>query len=109
MKIDIKKQFFTTLSDINISNIIFFCINKEKKVQETIQDPLKKQEPFKENQEPFKRSPKPFNKRFQEPFKENQEPLKKIPQNLLIKDFKELFSRHYFVTNTILFVFRLPF
>jgi len=88
MKIDIKKQFFTTLSDINISNFSFFCINKERKVQETIQDPLKKQEPFKENQEPFK---------------------KKIPQNLLIKDFKELFSRHYFVTNTILFVFRLPF
>lgn len=34
-----KKQFFTTLSDINISNISFFCINKERKVQETIQDP----------------------------------------------------------------------
>ena len=63
MKIDIKKQFFTTLSDINIS---FFCINKERKVQETIKDPLKEK---------------------REPFKENQEPLKN-PQNLLIKDFK---------------------
>ena len=61
MKIDIKKQFFTTLSDINISNIsFFFCINKERKVQETIQDPLKKQEPFKENQEPLKKIPKTF-------------------------------------------------
>lgn len=50
MKIDIKKQFFTTLSDINISNISFF-LHKERKVQETIQEPLKKQEPFKENQE----------------------------------------------------------
>ncbi len=30
-------------------------------VQETIQDPLKKQEPFKENQEPFKKKfPKTF-------------------------------------------------
>ena len=69
MKIDKKKQFFTTLSDINISNFSFFCINKERKVQETIQDPLKKQEPFKENQEPLKKnSPKPFNKRFQGTF-----------------------------------------
>uniref|UniRef100_UPI004029D1B0 hypothetical protein n=1 Tax=Segatella hominis TaxID=2518605 RepID=UPI004029D1B0 len=50
MKIDTKKQFFTTLSDINISNISFF-LHKERKVQETIQEPLKKQEPFKENQE----------------------------------------------------------
>ena len=58
MKIDIKKQFYTTLSDINIS---FFCINKERKVQETIQDPLKKQEPFKENQENhLKKFPKTF-------------------------------------------------
>ena len=69
MKIDIKKQFFTILSNINISNFSFFCINKERMVQETIQDPLKKQEPFKENQEPFKKnSPKPFNKRFQGTF-----------------------------------------
>lgn len=56
-------------------------------VQETIQDPLKNKNHL----------------------KKIKNPLKKIPQNLLIKDFKELFSRHYFVTNTILFVFRLPF
>ena len=37
-----KKQFFTTLSAISISVISVFCINKERKVQETIQDPLKK-------------------------------------------------------------------
>ena len=69
MKIDIKKkQFFTTLSDINISNFSFFCINKERKVQETIQDPLKKQEPFKEKQEPFKENQEPFKKKFPKTF-----------------------------------------
>ena len=52
---------------------VFFCINKERKVQETIQAPLK-------IKNPLKKSPKPFNKRFQEPFKENQEPLKKSPK-----------------------------
>ena len=52
MKINIKNSFLP-LSAISISVIsVFFCINKERKVQETIQDPLKKQEPFKENQEP---------------------------------------------------------
>lgn len=60
MKIDIKNGFLP-LSAISISVIsVFFCINKERKVQETIQDPLKKQEPFKENQEPLKKFPKTF-------------------------------------------------
>ena len=102
---------------------VFFLHKQRKKGSRNYPSPLKNQEPFKEfqdplkeNQEPLKKlknplkkSPKPFNKRFQEPFKENQESFKKIPQNLSIKGFKELFSRYYFVTNTILFVFRLPF
>lgn len=45
----------------------------------------------------------------------NQKPLKiknhekKFQKTFSIWGFKELFSRYYFVTNTILFVFRLPF
>ena len=109
MKTDIKKQFFTTLSDINISNISFFCINKEKKVQETIQDPLKNKNHLKKIRNPLKDPQNLLIKDFKNHLKKIKNPLKKIPQNLLIKDFKELFSRHYFVTNTILFVFRLPF
>ena len=90
---------------------VFFCINKERKVQETIQAPLKIKTPLKKTKNhflkklknplkkiknPLKKSPKPFNKRFQEPLKENQESLKKIPQNLSIKGFKELFIKILF-------------
>ena len=57
MKIDIKKQFFTTLSDINIS---FFCINKERKVQETIQAPLKIKNPLKNFKTPLKKTKNHF-------------------------------------------------
>ena len=97
MKIDKKKQFFTTLSDINISNFSFFCINKERKVQETIQDPLKKQEPFKENQEPLKKIPQNLLiKDCKNHLKKIKKTIKKIPQNLLIKDFKELFIKTLF-------------
>ena len=72
-----KKMFkihFLLLTAMSISVIsVFFCINKERKVQETIKDPLKEnQEPFKENQEPFKKI---------------RNHLKKS-QNLLIKDCK---------------------
>ena len=47
------KIHFLLLTAMSISVIsVFFCINKERKVQETIKDPLKEnQEPFKENQE----------------------------------------------------------
>lgn len=41
------KSIFATHSDVNFSNFSFFCINKERKVQETIQAPLKNQEPLK--------------------------------------------------------------
>ena len=96
MKTDIKKQFFTTLSDINISNISFFLHKQRKKGSRNYPRPLKKQEPFKENQEPFKRSPKPFNKRFQEPFKENQEPFKKNSPKPFNKRFQGTFFKTLF-------------
>ena len=56
------KIHFLLLTAMSISVIsVFFCINKERKVQETIKDHLKEnQEPFKENQEPFKKIPKTF-------------------------------------------------
>ena len=88
---------------------VFFLHKQRKKGSRNYPSPLKNQEPFKEFQEPLKENQEPFLKKTQEPFKENQESFKKIPQNLSIKGFKELFSRYYFVTNTILFVFRLPF
>ena len=66
------KIHFLLLTAMSISVIsVFFCINKERKVQETIKDPLKeKREPFKrKSRKPLKKnSQKPFNKRFQGTF-----------------------------------------
>lgn len=59
---------------------VFFCINKERKVQETIQAPLKIKNPLKNFKTPLKKTKNHFLKKTQEPFKENQEPFKKIPK-----------------------------
>jgi len=48
------KIHFLLLTAMSISVIsVFFCINKERKVQETIKASLKNQEPFFLTQEPF--------------------------------------------------------
>ena len=60
MKIDIKKQFFATHSDVNFSNFSFFLHKQRKKGSRNYPRTLKNQEPFKENQEPFKKIPKNF-------------------------------------------------
>ena len=75
------KIHFLLLTAMSISVIsVFFCINKERKVQETIQAPLKIKNPLKNFKTPLKKTKNHFFKKTQEPLKENQEPLKKIPK-----------------------------
>ena len=59
---------------------VFFCINKERKVQETIQAPLKIKNPLKNFKNPLKKTKnhlkktqEPFNKKLKNTLKEIQE------------------------------------
>ena len=65
------KIHFLLLTAMSISVIsVFFCINKERKVQETIQAPLKIKNPLKNFKTPLKKTKNHFLKKTQEPFKE---------------------------------------